>query len=509
MSFSFSSFEALLLQNAAALPNVKFSENADFRRISDMILSKISLRVNSDTTDEELISDVLSQIESFLRKPEGQGIRTELEKAAALLSKEISLGFNTIHTNIYDTVTDLYKQIMDRQDDYLRRENAEYLINENAEPSLDFGVLKWDQLKQSAYAEVVISSACKLANIPKEELNSLHLSYMKNKIIRPGFTKIDLNESLIDEVITNLDKIVTTRNSDEIKEVYDMLTKTSGYNGYCAFIKARITDNKPADSCAKLADKVELVRLVLKGLEIVPLNISEDTRTSLFNNAKLIQESSYIAEYYLLLCKNVTFKNSLILDNGLLNGDELSKFLANGNALKDIAYYLRVYHENMPVPNSGVSTERIISSKDTVRGIVSKKNSELMLRMHTVKTSCITKAYYNVLMDFVKSTPEEDIPTTMNRNNFIFTCEGIIKRTMDILVTKNGSVEDALYTFIIDMKYKNTVVSTLYKYLHKAYAKVTAEDERTDDTNIIARADSYVISTILSEFLVNKFCKRM
>lgn len=509
MGQSYSGFEALMLQNVSSLPDIRISAKSGLINLFNELVGKVSLRLESDATDKEIVSETMSIIESMLNDPDYANLTADIQRAANALSKEVSQAFYTLRGPLHDQVSSISAEVRSRTDNNLRIQGAESLIAEDATPSVDFAIVNWGNLKNMAYATSILDTVNAMTGLKGYDIERGDLQYARKAMQKQeGFQIIELNKEIKDELIQLINKVVNSREIDELADTFEIFLSPSRFTGYCNNMHrySGVTDDL-AGACAWVLNRVELVRSVTKAINTIPLNLSDQTKESLFSNLKKIEAVATLGEYFLLYCRERMFKDKLILNSNMINNEELVKFRNQGGTVEDIAYYLRVFHKQAPVPFDGVATERILGRRQDVKEQIKQADGKLQMRKKIIMGKAVYGAYVDTLTSYLQNLGEEVLPEGVSAKDFFKENFFRVKYTAERLHGSDDNIEDALYTFLLDTWYDKTLVKTLFSYMGREYAKMIQQYDNLDEGDMIKLTDNLIVSSLVSEYLMRMHCE--
>lgn len=501
MPFSFPGFAALLEQYIDDLPDVVFSEDSEFAQIHQFISEKIQVAIDPDTSVSDAINMIVDQIEAIMADPANNSRLADLDRAAGLLTQQVSGSFQQLRYNISDQVDALASEINEEFTKELRSQGAEILLGDQEEPSVDFGVIRWGTLSQGNYVNEVIENASAIAGLRDKKVSQTNWNYIKNKLPLQGFQPIDIHQDIFADFCDKVNNVVTTHNLEECTDVLRIFLKAQRFSGFCNNIGRKAT-GRPEDF-SWLLDRVNLVKQVLKAVAIVPMDLSDETKAKLQDNVKLVRQGVSAAEFYLLVLKE-KYQNSLILSPELLNGEVLTKFTNSGGTMADIAYHLRAYYDEVAVPMAGVDLNRVLEFKTRVNEIITSKNAQVKMKMTVIKAKAMNAAFHRILDNYLRTLPQEALPENHSPKSFYLDKYPQITKVMDQFQAQQDNVTDAVYRFVLAVWHDGQLVQTLFNYLGKEYVRLAERADIKNDENTVAVADAYVVATLVGEYFAKR-----
>lgn len=500
-------FAVQYMRDKDELPDIKFTDDSVFSQVCDFITEHIDLNISSDATEEEILMEAMNQIESILQNTDYVEYTSVLQKAANGLSKDVSNAFDLLRNSIHNEVSALYEEISVKRDEYLKKAGADVLAKDSS-PSLDFGIIKWENLRNLNYVQNLFEVVKNTTNVNASELLQSNVANVKNKLYQGGFNPIEISEDIRTKLIDDVDKVLSTRNKEEISEAIGIFLKPTRYNGYCNNLNKRMSlGNNVDEDMVFVMDRISLVRDIAKGLNDVQLNLSEDTLNKIRDNIKKVDITSTLGEYFLLFCKEKIYKGKLIINENLINNDELNKFSRDGGKLEDIAYYLKLNYGERQIPVGGISTTSVIENKAKLQQGIEEHNAKIKSKSRMLMSKSLTSAYMHVMNNYLKDIEDSRLPEGISKDDFYKHNYHLINITMNQLHGKDNNIEDALYTFILALFYRGTIVQNLYTYMGKEYPKLLQQYDSVDEDDVLKLVDNYVVATLVSEYLTKGHCK--
>jgi len=498
MAFSFSGFQAMLIQSFPEIDIKGFIDETEFNRIFQYLVEQIDIQIDVDTPTAELVSAVVSQLESIMTDSEHIDITSLLDKAANSLTLEITGAYHKLRGPIHDTVSAMTEEAIGKYEQNLIDVGAEVLLDKVVAPSVDFNILRWGKLSRSGYTEEVYSDIREFTNLGNPERTIANVVYATNRIPQMGFKDTTLNQDALDIIIDELNLSIPDRNREDIAEALPVFLKLRRYNGYCANIKS-----KPIEW---IVDRSIFITSIANALNAMSLDLSDDTIDIIKNNIQFVNTATRVAEYKSIMTMK-DLKGSLIIGDNLLNESELKRFTDAGGTNEDIAYHLRALYEDKTIPRKGISTDTVLDFRDRVNRIIGSKHDAVRSKMHIIKLKALHQALKSVFDKHLREVPEEILPSGRTALEHYRINSKHISRIINMLTKDSDNIEDSIYAFLMEVDYPDTLVNTLYKYLGKEYGKlIDANDD--PDTNIVALADVYVVATLLGEYFKCRHLKK-
>lgn len=501
MAFSFKSFAVMLAEKFDDLPDIFFAETSELGKIYQYIIEHIQIGTVEDMDLEDLVFMITSQIEALMADPKHIDELVKLDRAANLLTKEVSGAFQVLRYNVADLVGSLLDEVLKANDKELIAQGAEVLINDDTKPATDFGVINWGSLGQYNYINEVIEVCSGIAKLNNREISNININYLKNRIPLMGFVSIDLNDENFEMITDQLNKAISAYNIDDIKDAFRAFITPVRYTGFANNIKKKSVQIN-ADDYSWLFERVKIMKAIIKALDLLSIDLSEQTLSNLNNNKKLVHKLCYVAEFYLIFVKD-KLKDSLILSKQLVNGDNLTKFENAGGTKFDISYHIRAFFEDRTIPMMGVPLNTVVEFREKVDAIITSKNDQVKMKMKMFKTKAMNKAFFNTLTSYLRSLTKEVIPEQYTVETFYGEKFPMIDRILNNFQYQTDNVEDALYKFVLHVWYDNTIIQTLYNYLGREYVKIAASSSENQEQDLVI-ADAYVVATLIGEYFTKR-----
>jgi hypothetical protein len=503
-----SSFLTQYVADKEVLPDIEFHNNSIFHPIHQYISDRIHLDIDSDSTEEMIISETMGQIDDILRDTENADYVATLDKAANNLSMEVSKAFNTLRYEVAEEVDVLRRLIAEKVNEYLRKENASILINGETANIADFTVIKWDNLRSMNYVQHIFDLVKTKFGIDVSDITRGNVKYVRNKLIQSEHKTVSLNSEIRQSIVDSIDRVVTTRNTDEIDDALDIILNSTRYTTYCKNLYNRMAvENDIADDLAWILDRADLIHSTIKAFDNIVINISDESKASILQNLKCVEITTTLSEYFILFCKNVQYKGKLIINKNMINNQELNEFSKSGGKIEDISRYIRAYYHDTDIPVTGISTTLVTSTKDKVNELVTSSDAKIKSKARVLLAKSTANAYMHVLNQYLLNMEDSRIPEGMSSEEFYQMKYRIINRTVDNINSSDENVEDALYRFLLETFYKDSIVQKLYVYMGKEYPKILTQYDNINEDTVLKIVDNYVVAALVAEYLVVAHCK--
>jgi hypothetical protein len=191
----------------------------------------------------------------------------------------------------------------------------------------------------------------------------------------------------------------------------------------------------------------------------------------------------------------------------MINNQELNEFSKNNGKAEDIGRYIRAYYHSTDIPVAGVSTSLVLSTKDKVNELITSSDVKIKSKARVLLAKSTANAYMHILNQYLLNLDDSRIPEGMTQKEFYQMKFYIINRTVDNINSSDENVEDALYRFLLETFYKNSIVQKLYVYMGKEYPKILTQYDNIDEDTVLKIVDNYVVAALVSEYLIAVHCK--
>jgi len=510
------SFANFFKDQNEVIPSLQFKKMSDLFRISEL-LSNIEITNNGDV--DEIFDNVASQIIEKANDPEKTSILNELNNISMSFANELENAFNIITNEVDPIVEDLKSKIKDRYVFNIKKEGAEEILEdtEDKTPILDdYVFLSWTGINSQNDIDDTISAATTNVGLNKQEISKFNLGIITTKSAFIGdFEDTTLTEeakkNAIDVLVKRFGSVSSTLNDNSLKQFINILTSSDQYSAFCKMNINKMKQQKLAvQNCIEFLNLsnnfdtlANAIRKDTAGLDSV---LTQATIDKILNNIEVLRKTMYAYKYYCLYQKTVTFNGKLILSSNVINSPEYNTFVNEGHSLEDIYNFIKAMYDQRDLPMNGINTSTVLTEKIDDR--LSKINKAKEMNASYIKNKSMISAFNVVCFDYIKDivndhvedADSDDVKKTLSEyhakmNHFSSKLRG-----------KPENLDDALYEFVIHLKYEDTLIYTLYRQLGSEYINMSKNKENIDEMDIFS-ANTKVSIDIILDYLINRSCE--
>ena len=303
-----------------------------------------------------------------------------------------------------------------------------------------------------------------------------------------------------------------TESSSITREVYNIVSKHSGYYNFARKLNNAMRAMNTGHQVPEMLRVVNKYPKVLQKLATMDFGISLNDGAAIKNNANAVREMLNCVGLHLLVCKQYFDTNNvLLLDATHANPDTFEEFKKQDGSMEDINLHLlhRYILPKQTVPNMGIRISEILRNKQSVAIEHMKRTESIKDTVRINHDGASILAYTRVLSDYLKELPMEYIPKGMTRQNFINMKYPLVKATSRYLNSKDHSIDECLYKFLLKLKYNDSpMYQDMYNKMEIQYRRLAESAESAITPSDKATADAKVVSDIVMNFLFDYFVER-
>lgn len=495
---------SVLQEKITELPDLNFKRFSDLEWSMDTLGDAIELRlpVSNMTTSESagiIVSQVGSIFNSLLNKREARDFFSALNRLGDSIGENICDVFNILKTSISPEVQNLKEQILSlaetgTPDAVPLSRIAKY----EHDYAIDFEYVDWDDcLHKLGSRDDLIASITENTGVSIS--SSPTISELKSVCRNADFLGTDYGFSIDSDTHTEIVQRLENRfvQPEVANELIEILTTRYGANTLINNTVYRlISKTEHSDALRSCIDAIDKFYIPILEVMNNPFNVSDEVAHSLKDNAAKMQFLFYVIGLAVMSLRE-HYKDSIIISKSMLNKD-----LANGTReeTQKLSAYLIVRHiePGYEIPMSGISLDTI--EKDhQVDSDFDRLIRDTKKQIDGIFAASLVHAVKQVLNEYI----ENDSECTEQ-------CKYLIRNAVNQLTIGDGGdngLENSLYTFLIDLKYRDTIVGSA----HRLFSIHTL---RTFDTNSeITDGDAKLINVsvaarLATEFVLNNLCER-
>lgn len=484
-----------VVEQSGGVPTVKFNNKTSIQTIADRVWGR-GVQVPADLDKERAVSWVLDYLDDQ-KEDElvGKTGYQELSMVAGRLAEKIGSSLDTIK-NIKNRVMNLDGLIDVKLNELLKY--SPYKSDGIQFDDSEYEVFNWKRFTRITPTNIIVGIVNGEINIEGESVTRLNLK----KVVSKYTTKLQLDKRASDVDLEDSDKedlktvlVKAGALAEEANKYIKMVTTVNGVKNVCTRnINSCKTTNNFAKTCIEI---INLLELMVKFDNLIKTHASDSFPDGIETNVKMILDYLIPAQYFAVMCRQTLFNNSIVLDNSVMNSDMKYDFDKDGFRPVDLNMY-RHYQISGVLPNYGINYDTFKSTIEMVRKKAERDVKSSEIKRNAAVTTTIRQAVRLVLKDFAEEIKDDVCPGVNVDNCIKLACENT--------AFNNISREDILFKFILDTTHRGDFVSSLYYKLGSGYMNELAHSERIEESDI-TRIEVGVLSEMILEFIIDKFCK--
>lgn len=491
--------ELFLQDNFQAIPDIKLKPNTDISLITSNVASlAISTSPNTDFSTQ--VSDIFDSIAEYFQDGRNLLRLQTIEYTSKAFAEILEMSYSILNDTIAPTVDLIRKDIEERYITLMTREKAEGLITSVVvEPhENDYTFVNWGELSSPVLQNEIIDNACFNANIASPSLSPLCLAYIARKAnFVADFKQIVIPEAVSATIIEKLKTIVSNIDGvheDVVNLAWSIFTNKFEYDNFCRRIGDKFLRTRDmVSNCTELMATVKSITAMITPVKnVASEDLAVNTLEDLVSNITVVSKTIYAIQYWLLIAKELKYKNKLILSPNTINGETYQDFVSEGKSIADIHNYLKAFHLDTTLPLDGISIDTVKNANVEER--LEKSSSKLRSNAVFITSKCLIGAYEYGVTKFIRNGamteifPHSDEPLFISR---------FVKRAMErasFLGGKVANLDKVLYDLIIGEFYKDSLISSMYKYLGTGFDNLIDNEatDITDDRIVENQCDSVI-----------------
>ena len=198
--------------------------------------------------------------------------------------------------------------------------------------------------------------------------------------------------------------------------------------------------------------------------------------------------------------------NTVLVDENVANEDVLDEMEKNGEGVSntELAAYVQVYHTlpNKAFPSMGINGKDVKTFGKKAVETCKLKHIELVQNVAREQRKTMKVVAQEKLLAYVESLDESFLPKGILRSDFV---KGVKNTTLNtfnrrVFTTPDHNLQSCLYDFVLDTKYKGT----LLKDIHKRYGELMTKKVMEAEEDSISETDlDNVENEVATELVVN------
>ena len=244
---------------------------------------------------------------------------------------------------------------------------------------------------------------------------------------------------------------------------------------------------------------------VVDGFVNGQIAIPENIKTEFGANALAMSTFCKVAAYYEHMMRTTLFRESFLLQDGMLNEDLRKPFEEAGGKIEMISTYIRkMYNDNRAeIPALGIKADNIIKSYGSMSTKVKEDIATVERKCALARTNARVTAFVRIARDYLgQHVPQEykDASTAIDaRMKSYGMC------IADTIRQYNINSVDAFVTLIVKTQYPGSFIEVLHDKLGVAYLAMVNNSTGEVNEDDICCAEVGVITELVCEYVVDNF----
>lgn len=500
-------FKVMLSQRAEAkhgLPCVVLNNNTNLGQAMSRVVTLDSRK--PDETDGQLAGRYVDEIcESLADESNKEAVELFDATIAAFTDKfkaswSILEGVREEAKELAQEISKLVRDLMTKNEYIQKNERL------SGAPSVDFPTFGWNGPKAIGASSFIIETVNGLVTADGAEVRKECDQNLFNLVCSDigRHVKIKLVEFDADALTAALEvakEVCGDLSAEAVTEVFNyLLGRDDAERITSVLANTREGTNRNTFDVIKTLDE-----FILKAYPVADAVVTdqivfpEDKKEDVKANANAIVTLCNIAAYYELMLETSIFKESLVLNGGILNGDTKDQFLSDGGTLEMVANYLRyMYVEDFTkIPMLGIKGKEIMEKATVMKEKVDAERQKIERRLALEMTSIRVMAFDIVMREYLIKKITRDTPdiSLADRSSKMSSLFAAVAEPVSVAVRQfNICFVDAAIAVIIKLNHAGTFVEHLQKRLGAAYLArveanptITAVDIKMTDLTVIAK----------------------
>ena len=489
------------------------SDNPDVNAAIDVISEEVDgdvgdLEQQSGQTEEEYKQMVCERVAAAYNRLKKSGRLSacfdRLDAISKQLGANISKSFNVLANDVSDTVETLADDITSTTNNEL---DADGVTDPNAAvPEMKLSLCKWDTLFATFGGEEVIADNYK-------DITGAGPNYNVETALDTAeshLTEIDsvpVDENTAKEIIERIVDDDETKQKD-VETMYRAITNKYSLKSFTkSLFSYNVRNHKYGKAIKEFRVYCERYLPILQQFKKTPLNVSDATFEKMHKNMDKVLSVFELGAYTMVSLRKAFNKaNTVLVDENVANEDILDNMEKNGEGVSntELAAYVQVYHvlPHKNFPPMGIDGKDVkLFGKKAVE-TCKLKHIDLVQNVAREQRKTMKAVAQEKLLAYVESLDASFIPKGMRKSDFI---KGVKNTTLDtfnrrVFTTPDHNLQSCLYDFVLDTKYRGTVL----KDIHKRYGELmTAKVMEAEEDNISETDLDNVENEVAAELAVN------
>lgn len=487
------------------LPNISFTDHA----IQLIGTSVEHLAISNNTSGEFLATakNVKTAIREYSDLTENMvdhyNDLMPIRDIANAFAKQLHNGIKSL-SNIKKTVTRLVDNTISYAHDEMLKDASLAVTMENINDTiLKFSKINWEKLDVVDEQSIFITHNASLGLGRNQSPNTSQINILINRLPfgtpynNPVLERIDINKEAAKETFNAVFKqLKAPVQAKDVKYVLSMLFDLDSYKCFSAIntLRTALTDSTQINSMLTM---VRDFAPVLNAVTEDTLKFSTTTKQLLLDRKEILKKyvdaTAYICSYF----RNTVWKDAILVPGNRLNPDVWVDFRKQGGSSIALAQHMTHFYSDSEVPQAGVSTNSVITSRAHVLECATEAASTQMAEIDRKKRDILRNAFIYHGQDWLLKNKSKWSNEFTHANNPTAFTSAIYDSN------SNAPLESMFYKLIINACCPNTIVNQLYQNLSDIYLKHAAVGGELTTAQCEA-LDMTVYTNMITDFLIKK-----
>ena len=503
-----STFAVMLEEQLSSLPTITFKSNDGALASAVNSLGEAleyRLHLTKDSSEKEIVRQVFAAYQELKTNPEYASAFSTLNSISSNLGVNILQVFRTLKTKVAPEVDSLHAAITKSAQELLAKSPMAGF--EQPEIANRFEVLHWDNYIDSLGGEENIYK--NFSSVAGYDIHSTKASILERIATSASLrlNKLTLDTTTMEDVKRRVGERMTANqrttylnslmsyvfdNHELSKLVYDAVDNAVSVNRVGTSL----------DQCLQVINDIQPLLIVM---EKTPLDVSSELLEQIHNNLQVVQ-NVVTTVGYTTLCLREHYQNSLVLGNGMLNGDLVNQMKEANISEDDIAklIYVAYTNRNLEIPADGITVSAISEYKDKINAKYEELKAAYFSKAADFKQRFITQAANQELRAYLEHTDAKLLKEGTTLKEFVGNHLSTLKSAINhIDMNEDDNLNSVLYKFVIDTRYDNESIRLAHQLLGERTV-LLAEAARDISDKDLAAVTASVAATLASKFIMSE-----
>lgn len=496
------------------LPDVIFKSSlVDVAQAVNTLGDLVELKVLPDHPEAEhdrIVHQVLKQYDALKSCPQHHAIFAMLNKVASSLGENIASVFQILQTSVHPEVEALHERVMEKVNLVFQENKDSMPLLRDPSENMTFDTVSFTSIIDSFGGLNEVLQTIRDMTGYDPSLSLTDLATIVN-IVQPQIDDLSIHEETKSDILRRVKEKFDGKEADsDIEKMFLLLTDSYEFKTFVK--KYLVNPTEGNDHAAMLQANIAAYMINMPMVEVfqsTPFNISDDLMDRLHANISRMQSVMHLLKYSICIFAQM-FQNVLILSETLVNQDMLMKFYEQGGKKEDILRFIYIFYvsKNILVPSSGISMEEVQQEIPRVTEEFVKFQTTQQMNFASIRRDTFVTSLKDTLMEYLASVEESRLPEGMSLEMFVESKKYLVSQCANTLAVHDETyLENALFTFIIELWYDNTIIRTAHELFGtETLRQLEVSTELSEDQ--LRLVDARVAAALAAKFVVSQFCTK-